>query len=362
MAGEQEAKQIDDAVVKRKRGRSSGPSFPRDSLKKALRLAESIEKNNAGQPFDRIDLAKSIDASPNSSGFRVMIISSGRYDLTSGGYMADKIELTSLGSSIVAPTINDNPKLSLRKALTTPEVFKNVFERFNKKNIPRDDVFKSTLKKDFGIPSEDVDACYRIIMQNIDELGLIQDVKGNQFINLDKLGEVKEGLVSKEVSGSLQVGEEEIGAEAITPTKEKAIPKVFISHSKNENIIEQLKTILEFGDFQSTIAEEVETTSIPIPDKIFGLMRECNCAIINVSADEEMKQEDGNYRINENVLIEIGGAFVHYDKRVLLLVDKRIELPSNLQGLYRFEYEGNELSFPVAMKLQKALTEFKKSL
>ena len=75
-----------------------------------------------------------------------------------------------------------------------------------------------------------------------------------------------------------------------------------------------------------------------------------------------MKQEDGNYRINENVLIEIGSAFVHYDKRVILLVDKRIILPSNLQGLYRCEYEGDELSFTVAMKLQKALTEFKVSL
>jgi len=75
-----------------------------------------------------------------------------------------------------------------------------------------------------------------------------------------------------------------------------------------------------------------------------------------------MKRDDDTYRINENVLIEIGAAFVHYDKRVILLVDKKISLPSNLQGLYRFEYEGDELSFTVAMKLQKALTEFKKSL
>lgn len=91
-------------------------------------------------------------------------------------------------------------------------------------------------------------------------------------------------------------------------------------------------------------------------------MRECNCAIINVSADEEMKQEDDSYRINENVLIEIGAGFVHYNKRVILLVDKRIDLPSNLQGLYKCEYEGDELSFLVAMKLQKTLTEFKKTL
>lgn len=91
-------------------------------------------------------------------------------------------------------------------------------------------------------------------------------------------------------------------------------------------------------------------------------MKKCNCAIIIVSADEEMKQEEGSYRINENVLIEIGGAFIHYDKRVILLVDTRLTLPSNLQGLYRCDYEGDELSWTVGMKLQEALTNFRKSL
>jgi len=108
------------------------------------------------------------------------------------------------------------------------------------------------------------------------------------------------------------------------------------------------------------IAEERETTAIPIPEKVFGLMRGCDCAIINVSADEQEKREDGTYGINQNVLIEIGAAFLMYNKKVILLVDKRVELPSNLQGLYRCEYKGDELTFNTAMKLQKALSEFRK--
>lgn len=44
-------------------------------------------------------------------------------------------------------------------------------------------------------------------------------------------------------------------------------------------------------------------------------MRQCNCAIINISADEQEKREDGSYGINSNVLIEIGGAFLNYDKK-----------------------------------------------
>ncbi|GAH57964.1 unnamed protein product, partial [marine sediment metagenome] len=32
-------------------------------------------------------------------------------------------------------------------------------------------------------------------------------------------------------------------------------------------------------------------------------MRRCNCAIINISADEQEKLPEGSYKINENVLI-----------------------------------------------------------
>jgi len=109
-------------------------------------------------------------------------------------------------------------------------------------------------------------------------------------------------------------------------------PVVFISHSEYATIVDQLKTILDYGRFDYRIAEETETTAIPLPEKVFGLMREYNCAIINVSADEGEKKEDGTYGVNPNVLTEIGGAFLQYNQKVILLVDKRVQLPSNLQG------------------------------
>jgi predicted nucleotide-binding protein len=88
-------------------------------------------------------------------------------------------------------------------------------------------------------------------------------------------------------------------------------------------------------------------------------MRRCQAGIIVVSVDESRKAESGNYTINENVLIEIGAAFVLYDKRVVLVWDKRLTVPSNLQGLYRCEFEGNELSWSAGMKLMKAIRGFK---
>lgn len=90
-------------------------------------------------------------------------------------------------------------------------------------------------------------------------------------------------------------------------------------------------------------------------------MRGCDCAIINISADEQEKMPDGSYKINNNVLIEIGASFLMYNQKVILLVDKRMNLPSNLQGLYRCEYEGSELSWETGIKLTTVLQDFRNS-
>ena len=58
-------------------------------------------------------------------------------------------------------------------------------------------------------------------------------------------------------------------------------------------------------------------------------------------------------------MIEIGAAFVLYNKRVVLLWDKRLKVPSNLSGLYRCEFEGSELTFTAGTKLAKAVKGFK---
>jgi len=363
----EQSKEVTEPESKPHRGggrRSSDiPTFPRDSFKKSLRIAEAIERDNAGKLYDRLSLAKSINLSPNSSSFRQLITSSSKYGLTKGGYQAGKLELTSLGRSIVAPTSDEERKNGLRNALLTPEVFKSVLEFYDTKQVPREELLKNSLKREFRIIPEDVDTCYRVIMQNIEDYGLSEDIKGNAYLKLNNLGaEIEQASQSDQESLTDKLQDFEQPPEPTPQPEVKQIPKVFISHSKNENILEQIKDMLDFGNFEYIIAEEEETSAIPIPDKVFGLMRECNCAIINVSADEENKQEDGSYRINENVLIEIGGAFVHYNKRVILLVDKRIILPSNLQGLYRCEYEGDELLWNVAMRLQKVLAEFRKSL
>jgi hypothetical protein len=136
--------------------------------------------------------------------------------------------------------------------------------------------------------------------------------------------------------------------------------RVFIAHGKNMEIVEQVQTMLQLADIESEVAEAEESTAIPVPEKVLNAMRRCRAGIITVTVDEGKKDSSGNYTVNENVLIEIGAAFVLYDRRVVLLWDKRIAIPSNLQGLYRCEFEGEELSWSAGMKLMKAIQGFKR--
>lgn len=326
-------------------------TFPKTTLKETLRLAQAIQDNNAGEPYNRLDLAQAVKYSPESSYFRTLITSSTRYGLTEGSYVAERISLTGLGKSIVAPRSDEEKNKALVEALKRIEVFRKFFERFDQNKLPREELLENTLVRDFGVPKDDAKGCLAILRKNITDYGIEVRMDGNSWLRLDKLS-------ATSVRELEEKPELEETPEGVAPTAE-VTPKVFVSHSKNEKILEQIKTLLDFGQFKFFIAEQVETTSIPIPEKIFGLMRECNSAIINISADENEKDPDGSYRVNPNVLIEIGSAFLAYNMRVILLTDKRVKLPSNLQGLYRCEYEGDELSFTTAMKLQKQLAQFR---
>lgn len=80
----------------------------------------------------------------------------------------------------------------------------------------------------------------------------------------------------------------------------------------------------------------------------------------SVTVDETEKDDSGSYTLNDNLLIEVGTAFVLYDRRVVLVWDTRLPVPSNLHGLYRCEFEGNEVSWNAGMKLMKAIWGFRR--
>ena len=142
------------------------------------------------------------------------------------------------------------------------------------------------------------------------------------------------------------------------PQKEGLKPRVFISNS-NTQVSDQVKEMLDFLHYDYVMGDKEETT-VPIPDNKFGLMKECDCAIINIAAAEQERRYSGLYILNSNVISEIDAAYLKYSRQVVLLVERKVELPPNLKGLKRIEYDSDDLSFNAAMDLKKGLENFKK--
>lgn len=131
--------------------------------------------------------------------------------------------------------------------------------------------------------------------------------------------------------------------------------RVFVTHGKNMDLVKQVTEALTVANVEYELAVNEETTAIPVPEKILTSMRRCTAGVVIVGVDDENNPSPA---VNENVLIEIGAAFVLYDKQVILVWDKRLAVPSNLQGLYRCEFEGSELGWEEGMKLLRTIRAF----
>src|SRR5213594_1367643 len=398
--------------------------FPRNSLKEALAVPRAIEHDNAGKPYDTALLAKqSFNTTPRSSSFEVLLTSSERYGLTVGSSRAKAISLTAEGDAIVASSDESIRAANIRRALLTPKVFEEFFTRYDGKILPSEEILKVVLEQEFQVPKPYVYECYEVLMKNIADYDLLIPFGDSRTVYLGKLmkqagmpqppvveptaeqppveqppvdqppgvqppgvqppGVQPPGVqppgVQPPVAGPKK-GDEKWGGltdllptsgppvPVATPPPEPAkidvkVPRVFISHCKNKNILRQIKQMLYQGKVDRVISEEKETAATPLSDRVSGLMWDCNCAIINISADDEKKEEE-TLEINENVIAEVWGAYLHYKKRVILVIDRRLKdkLPNSMQGLTAIFYEQNQISWTDGVRLQSALNEFRNQL
>ena len=168
---------------------------------------------------------------------------------------------------------------------------------------------------------------------------------------------VKEVANTAAQTSTAQLGSPLSSGPTIDPKKNR----VFISHGKRKAIVAQIKELLTFGNFEPVVSVERESTAIPVPEKVFEDMRSCGAGVVHVSAEGKFLDQDGKERtsINENVLIEIGARMALYGKKVVLLVERGVVLPSNLQGLYRCDFDGEQLDYDATMKLLKTFSQFR---
>ncbi len=346
-----------------KRSYVSQTDIPRLSLSKALRLARSLCDDFARRPTVPHQLARALDLSPTASTWRVLCGASIAYGVTEGGYRAKAISLTELGKRIVAPTEEAEDAAAKVEASLRPRVAREFFQRYDRAKFPRDSIARNVLAE-MGVPAQRLESTLGILKENGKFVGVIHETKTGPFVAI--------GAPAGPVAGERPVSSHEPGVdteelpgdegpEAAGVAEAPPRQRVFIAHGKNKQIVLQLKDLLVFGKFDPVVAEEHETTSKPVPDKVLDDMRSCFAGIIHVESEDELLDRGGevHHKINENVLVEIGAAMALYRRNFILLVQQGVHLPSNLQGLYVCYYEGEKLDYDATMKLLKMFNEFK---
>lgn len=359
-----------------KKNRINQSDFPLYDIEKSLLVAQAIKDNYASQPTAPLLVAEACDISPSSSNWRYLSRASVAYEITTGSYQAKQIDITPLGRKIVSPLSEGDDLLALIEAIQKPRILGEFYAKYNGSKLPKDNILENVFES-MGIPREKIKSAIEIMRKNAKKAGILREINGNEYIYLETSktkvdSDTRENTVDDEIEKTTSTDEVpidlfkkmELEPPMKSAVKEPLRKNIFISHGKNNTkIIKQLKEIIDYGEMTPIISVERETTAIPVPDKVFDDMRTCSAGIIHIDLEEVALEDGTTYKkLNENVLIEIGAAIALYNKRVILLCKKGTSLPSNLQGLYKSEYEGNELSGTSVMKLLKTLKDLREKM
>ena len=341
------------------------PSLP---LLDALRLPRAIANELAKRPSSPLQVAAAMNVKPTTGPFRTMAAAAMAYGLTDAGAFAEKIGLTDLGRRAVAPTEEGDDAAALHEAVLRPRVTREFLTRYNNSRWPRDDIARNVLEE-MGIAQEQAERALGLIRADADALGFITNINGTDFLDLDR--GVSAAFTDRDDTGSSSdPGAVEIRPDEapIPPTNLNQPPliqnenrRVFITHGRNHTIVEQIKKLLKFGDYEAVVSADNQATAKPVPDKVMDDMRSCSAGIVHVGSEMKVLDLDGreHQMLNPNVLIEIGAAMALYNRRFILLVEKGVTLPSNLQGLYEVRYEGQGLDYDSTTRLLEAFADFK---
>jgi hypothetical protein len=363
-------KAIDEVLIiaEGDKKRISQADIPAYSLDQALRIPKAIADNYNLKPTTPLKVAAAMSMAPTTGGFRMITGAAVAYGLTNGGGQSDQIEISPLGLRILRPKKEGDDLAARREAFLKPRVIGQFLRQYDGGAVPRRDIATNVLSGDMGVPEPRAGEILDMIMEGARSLSLVQKINEKEYISLEGAGTATSEEETYDPAEPIEKLEdkEPVAPEnlrpvlvAPAPVLDQANRRVFVTHGKNKEFIEPIKKMIGYGKYEPVVAEEKQSVSKPVPDKVMGSMRGCGAAIIHVDLERIIKDEDKKEHqiLNPNVLIEIGAAMALYGRRFILLVQEGVNLPSNLQGLYEVRYTGEKLDADVTLKLLDAIQD-----
>ena len=147
-------------------------SFPRETLAKALTLAQAIREKNGGNSWSSDQAAEAVEMTRKTNNFFYLCAAARDYGLTKGGRDTETVELQPLGREIVYA---DNPEVEMakkREAFLRVDLFKNVLDYYKGANLPEMKYLGNTLENKFGLSKDKHEEFSKIFRENCEYLGI----------------------------------------------------------------------------------------------------------------------------------------------------------------------------------------------
>lgn len=170
---------LDAGVQAKAKRRSVQRSFPAVPFEEALELPLAIQRLASGHRVRRLRLFELLQRSPDSGPSRALITNSTRYNLTTGSYAAEWLELTEDGRTGTSDEVPEREKIRVRFKLAIEEIppFKLLHEQFVNGRLPAKSVMADFLK-DKKYHNDEVAECVDTFLLNAKFIGILQSISG----------------------------------------------------------------------------------------------------------------------------------------------------------------------------------------
>lgn len=164
---------------KRRRG-----LFPRYSINRVMEIPDAIYAIGHGERVLRIEVLDRLQRQPDSGTTRKMITAAGKsgYELISGSYNAQFLELTERGSQIVTASIEYERLKLIYDSLFSNEIFSAFVSYFNGKPLPIDSIALDYFRRQHKLDSNDAKTCWSVVKENLIDQKLTESFSGKPHV------------------------------------------------------------------------------------------------------------------------------------------------------------------------------------
>ena len=172
------ATKAEKSASQAKKSRTVRP-FPAASFEDSLVIANAIQQLGGDRRVRRITIFEHLKKSPDSGPSRQLVTNSGAYGITTGGYQAEHLELTTDGVLATDPeaSAGDRFKAQLKLAIEGVAYFKLLYDKYAGSKLPATAVLRDFLREQ-GVVDEWLDECISLFIVNCKFVGVLRDVAG----------------------------------------------------------------------------------------------------------------------------------------------------------------------------------------